>query len=102
MTTQELGPERRCPRCHKTMMALIGQNDDSGWVEMQHDCWSCNYTEPDKVWRRPLPTQVGEVGKRLANARAAERLRQIRDRGRPEQVWVWDSETRQWKEAEHA
>ena len=82
------------------LKAQIGQESNEGWVEMQHDCWSCGYSEPDNVWRRPLPTR--DVESRRPARSQAERLRQLRDRGRPSQVWVWDSETRQWREVSDA
>ena len=97
--TQVDDSDRRCPRCYKKMMLQIGQESNEGWVEMQHDCWSCGYSEPDKVWRRPLPTR--DVEGRPARSQA-ERLRQIRRGARPSQVWVWDSETKRWREAANA
>lgn len=67
--TQVIDSDRYCPRCHKKMMLQVGQDDVSGWTRMQHECWACDYTEIDENWRRPLPTRVGELGKRLAAAR---------------------------------
>jgi C4-type Zn-finger protein len=67
--------DRFCPRCGKRMMLELGQEDVAesfiGWVLMTHSCWSCNYTETDRQWRRPRLRVVG-------TPTAAERLKELR------------------------
>lgn len=71
--------ERRCPRCHKKLYEQIGQDDTTGAGDMRavFECWSCNYSEDDIAWSRPLGTDGwSSAAKRLMRLRGLEPQRE--------------------------
>jgi hypothetical protein len=69
--------DRYCPvtDCGKKMVLDIGQNADTGWVEIWHECLHDGYRELDTQWKR---TPVLELVPR-SGLTGTQRLRALRD-----------------------
>lgn len=73
MTEQIIDSDRRCPRCSKRMMLELGQGEEREVrAVMIHHCWSCDYVEQDKDWKRPKV--VVREGPTMAERLKAQRL----------------------------